>query len=87
MINFKDFISEAGGAGEEGTDALVKKYKKDTPMEEVAANSVAGGGIDWNQTGYKKRDKRKKYDVESMYRRSLGLKEIMKMINASKKVK
>ena len=28
-------MMEEGGAGEEGTDELTKKYKKDTPMEEV----------------------------------------------------
>ena len=27
--------SESSGAGEEGTDELVKKYKKDTPMEQI----------------------------------------------------
>lgn len=33
MQSFKQYISEAGGAGDEGTDKLVNKYKKDTPME------------------------------------------------------
>jgi hypothetical protein len=30
-----DAMTEEGGAGEEGTDALVKKYKKDTPISEA----------------------------------------------------
>lgn len=32
--NIMKHIEEEGGAGDEGTDALVKKYKKDTPMNE-----------------------------------------------------
>jgi len=28
-------MNEKGGAGEEGTDKLVKKYKKDTPLQEA----------------------------------------------------
>ena len=35
MIKFKAYIAEKHGAGEEGTDKLVKKYKKDTPMEDA----------------------------------------------------
>jgi hypothetical protein len=30
-------LREEGGAGEEGTDALVKKYKKETPMEDTGS--------------------------------------------------
>ena len=32
MIKFKAYIAEEHGACEEGTDKLVNKYKKDTPM-------------------------------------------------------
>ena len=31
MITFKEYIQEEHGAGEWGTDKLVKRYKKDTP--------------------------------------------------------
>jgi hypothetical protein len=31
---YKELYGEEHGAGEEGTDSLTKKYKKDTPMEE-----------------------------------------------------
>ena len=33
--SFKQMYGESGGAGDEGTDKLIKKYKKDTPMESV----------------------------------------------------
>lgn len=49
---------------------------KEFISEEVVANSVATGGVDMNQdnfNGFKKRDKRCKYDVEQMYRRNTGL--------------
>lgn len=46
MISLKKYIAESGGAGEEGTDALVKKYKKDTPFSE--------GSETW-EAGYKRR--------------------------------
>lgn len=46
MISLKKYIAESGGAGEEGTDALVKKYKKDTPFSE--------GSESW-EAGYKRR--------------------------------
>ena len=53
-------------------------------IEEVAANAVAGGGVDLtpsaDQVYFKKRDKRKKEDTDSMYRRSLGLKHINAML-------
>jgi len=47
--------------------------------EEVTANSVAAGGVDLSPTGKLnlfRRDKRKKYSTERMYRKSLGLKQI-----------
>ena len=79
-------MMEEAGAGEEGTDKLVKKYKKDTPLEEEApANSVAGGGVDLNPTGYAKRDKRKKGDMERMYRRAQGMSFIEKLIKKREK--
>lgn len=57
--------------------------------EEVAANAVAGGGVDLtpsaDQIFFKKRDKRKKEDTDSMYRRSLGLKFINAMVERRKK--
>lgn len=49
-----------------------KEYTKKM-KEEVAANSVAGGGVDLNPTGKpKKMDKRSKYHVEKMFRRAQG---------------
>lgn len=45
-------------------------------FDEEIANSVGGGGVDMNPTGYAKRDKRKKYDTEKMYRRNLGLSKV-----------
>lgn len=51
-------------------------------VEEVAANSVAGGGVDFTPTDHKaffrRNDKRKKYSTENMYKKSLGLKHIGK---------
>jgi hypothetical protein len=59
----------------------MKSFKE---IRETAANAVAGGGIDLtpsaNQIYFKKRDKRKKEDTDSMYRRSLGLKHINAML-------
>ena len=53
-----------------------KKNGKEVPNcvpEEVAANSVAAGGVDLNPTGkVKKMDKRSKYHVEKMFRRAQG---------------
>ena len=59
------------------------------PNEEVAANSVSGGGVDMNINGfaYKNRDKRRKEDVEVMYRRSLGIRHIQSMIEKRKTTK
>jgi hypothetical protein len=36
-------VSEQGGAGAEGTDALVKKYKKDTPISEAIEYHTENG--------------------------------------------
>ena len=59
-------------------------------IRETAANAVAGGGIDLtpsrDQIFFKKRDKRKKEDTDSMYRRSLGLKAINAMLERKKKL-
>lgn len=55
--------------------------------EEVAANSVAGGGVDLNPTGYAKNDARKKCSIDAMFKRANGLKiieKIMKARNCSK---
>ena len=60
------------------------KSFKEHLEEEVAANSVSGGGVDLTPF-YKKRDKRKREDVDTMYRRSLGLKHINAMIEKRKK--
>jgi hypothetical protein len=57
-------------------------------IQEVATNSVAGGGVDLSpgkKQIYKKRDKRRKEDTDSMYRRSLGLKSINAMLERLKK--
>lgn len=56
------------------------KSFKQMADEEVAANSVAGGGVDFNPTGMPKRDKRKKDDVDRMYRRSVGIESIKKIL-------
>ncbi len=50
-----------------------KEYAEKIKKEEVAANSVAGGGVDMNPTGKtKKMDRRSKYHVEKMFKRSQG---------------
>ena len=48
--------------------------KEDTNTEEVAANSVAGGGVDMNPTGKAKWDKRSKFHIDHMFRRADGTK-------------
>jgi hypothetical protein len=48
--------------------------KEDTNTEEVAANSVAGGGVDMNPTGKVKWDKRSKFHVDHMFKRADGTK-------------
>lgn len=48
--------------------------KEDTNTEEVAANSVAGGGVDMNPTGKAKWDKRSKFHVDHMFKRADGTK-------------
>ena len=51
------------------------EQKKKEVEEEVAANSVAGGGVDMNPTGKpKKMDKRSRFSVEKMYKRAIGVK-------------
>ena len=40
--------------------------------EEVAANSVSGGGVDMNPTGKPKWDKRSKFHVDHMFKRAHG---------------
>jgi len=47
---FRQYLQEDGGAGEWGTDELLKKYYEDTPGQEdidedVPANNVGGGSI------------------------------------------
>jgi len=58
-------------------------------IRETAANAVAGGGIDLtpsaNQIFFKKRDKRKKEDTDSMFRRSQGLSFINAMLERKNK--
>ena len=65
------------------------KFTGDAHMNEVAANSVAGGGVDMAPNAgpmfFTRRDKRKKEDTERMYRRSLGMKFINAMIEKRKK--
>ena len=58
---------------------------KDYVEEEVAANSVAGGGVDLSPNGMPKNDKRKKNSITAMYRRSLGLGHINGIIERRKK--
>jgi hypothetical protein len=77
-----------GGKTRTTADAdLWKKHKG--IKEEVAANSVAGGGVDMNPTGvpYKKRDKRKRDDTDTMYRRNLGLNIIKKIMKEKQRDK
>ena len=40
MLNVKGLKEKSYGAGEEGTDELKKKYKKDTPMESLEENAI-----------------------------------------------
>jgi len=58
-------------------------------MKEMAANAVGGGGVDLtpsaNQVYFKKRDKRKKNDTDTMFRRSQGLNFINAMKERKKK--
>jgi len=64
----------------------MKSFKE---IRETAANAVAGGGIDLtpsaNQIFFKKRDKRKKEDTDSMFRRSQGLSFINAMLERKNK--
>ena len=62
LKRFKEYAEEKNG----------KEVPNCVP-EEVAANSVAGGGVDMNPTGKpKKMDKRSKFHVEKMYKRNKG---------------
>ena len=40
---YKSLIDEAGGAGDEGTNELAKKYKKDTPGQSVTEGYICPG--------------------------------------------
>jgi len=60
------------------------KYTGDAHMNEVAANSVAAGGVSLPPIVHTNKDKRKKYNTERMYRRSLGLKTIKDMLEKMK---
>jgi hypothetical protein len=67
MKSFKKYYSEGKHVDKDAMDAGLG--------EEVAANSVANGGVDMNPTGKpKKMDKRSKYHVEKMFRRAQGAK-------------
>jgi len=51
--------------------------------EEVSANNASSGSVDMNQNGgYKKKDKRGKYDTDNMFRRNNGLKVIERIMKA-----
>jgi hypothetical protein len=58
-------------------------------IRETAANAVSGGGIDLtpsaDQILFKKRDKRRKEDTDSMFRRSQGLTFINAMLERKNK--
>lgn len=64
----------------------MKSFKE---IRETAANAVAGGGIDLtpsaDQVMFKKRDKRRKEDTDSMFRRSQGLSFINAMLERKNK--
>jgi hypothetical protein len=64
----------------------MKSFKE---IRETAANAVAGGGVDLtpsaDQILFKKRDKRRKEDTDSMFRRSQGLSFINAMLERKNK--
>jgi len=64
----------------------MKSFKE---IRETAANAVAGGGVDLtpsaDQILFKKRDKRRKEDTDSMFRRSQGLTFINAMLERKNK--
>ena len=74
----KDFLSsDAPQFKGKSKDEIIKMataaYYSSQKNEEVAANSVAGGGVDMNPTGkIKKLDKRSRFAIEKMYKRSQG---------------
>lgn len=53
---------------------IAKNVETESVEEEVAANSVAGGGVDMNPTGKPKWDKRSKFHIDHMFRRADGTK-------------
>lgn len=58
-------------------------------IDEIAANSVAGSGVDLSPAGKShlfRRDKRKKYSIERMYKKSLGMKTIENIIKKKKEI-
>ncbi len=55
-----------------GVDARKLASMAEEIEEEVAANSVAGGGVDMNPTGKAKWDKRSKFHIDHMFRRADG---------------
>lgn len=61
------------------------KFTGDAHMnKEMAANAVGGGGVDLTPTGKLhlfRRDRRKKYSTERMYKKSLGMKTIENIIS------
>jgi len=57
-----------------GVDARKLASMAEEIEEEVAANSVAGGGVDMNPTGKAKWDKRSKFHIDHMFRRADGTK-------------
>ena len=64
----------------------MKSFKE---IRETAANAVAGGGVDLtpsaDQILFKKRDKRRKENTDSMFRRSQGLSFINAMLERKNK--
>ena len=61
-----------GKSKEEIVKMAVAAFNAASKNEEVAANAVAGGGVDMNPTGKPKKfnDGRSKYDVTKMFRRA-----------------
>jgi len=77
--NPKDTVSirSADLADAKGTVEKVNKnskpHNRKKEVEEVAANSVAGGGVDLTP-GIRKKDDRLKYSIGRMFRRNNGVK-------------
>ena len=70
MKTFKHFLEEKKKKG----------HPKTLDVEEVAANNVGSGNVDMNPDGktfgFVRRDKRKKHDIESYYKRAKGTTKI-----------